>query len=222
MKLFGNTLKFLLAQRGLTAKEFAERINLSPTSFSKIVNGVTRPRQANLTRIIQELCETSEEEEQLLKAYAQIEEGLQEESGQLNKDEFDRIDETRVRRYLQAKSQSIAFRESVAKALTEADITFQGPYQNRDIICDFFIPGNPSIAIECKSNPTRDWDRTVTTVKLLTRNLESDTALVLIPDDSTLPHANEERVRESGGYVVKLSDLERKINLLRESKGKNE
>ena len=41
MKLFGNTVKFLLAQRGLTAKELAERVNLSETSVSKIVNGVT-------------------------------------------------------------------------------------------------------------------------------------------------------------------------------------
>jgi len=181
VKLFGNTLKFLLAQRGLTAKKFAERINLSPTSLSKIVNGVTRPRQANLTRIIQELCETSEEEQQLLSAYAQIEERLQEESGQLNKDEFNRIEEERVRRYLEAKSRSIAFREEVAAEIQKSGLVFKGPYQDADIICDFFIPGPPSIAIECKSNPSRDWDRTITSSRLFRGELACDRVIVAVP-----------------------------------------
>jgi transcriptional regulator with XRE-family HTH domain len=222
MKSFGNTVKLLLMDRGLTAKELASRINLSETSVSLIVKDVTKPRQANLTRIIEELCETPEEQQLLISAYVRIEGDLSHEDAQVDQAVYDRAEEKRVHQYLQAKSQSVAFRESVAAALTEAGITFQGPHQNQDIICDFFIPGSPSIAIECKSNLTRDWDRTVTTVKLLTRKLEIDTALVLIPDTTKLPLANEERVRKSGGYVVKLPDLERKINLLRKFKGKYE
>jgi transcriptional regulator with XRE-family HTH domain len=222
MKTFGNTIKLLLMDRGMTAKELASRINLSETSMSLIVKGVTKPRQANLTRIIEELCESPEEQQQLISAYARVQDAVSDEEGQVDQVVYDRAEENRVHQYLQAKSQSIAFRESVAAALTAAGITFQGPHQNQDIICDFFIPGSPSIAIECKSNPTRDWDRTATTVKLVTRNLEIDTALVLIPDTIKLPLADEERVHKSGGHVVKLSDLERKINLLRKSKGKYE
>jgi transcriptional regulator with XRE-family HTH domain len=222
MKTFGNTIKLLLMDRGMTAKELASRINLSETSMSLIVKGVTKPRQANLTRIIEELCEAPEEQQQLISAYARIQDDLNDEEPQVDQAVYDQAEENRVNRYLQAKSQSIAFRESVAAALTKAGITFQGPHQNRDIICDFFSPGSPSIAIECKANPSRDWDRTVTTVKLLTRNLEIDTALVLIPDDSKPLLADEDRVLSAGGRVVKVSDLKHQINLLRKPKGEYE
>ena len=181
MKLFGNTVKFLLAQRGLTAKELSERVNLSETSVSKIVKGVSKPRQANLTRIIQELAVTPEEEQQLLSAYGQIEDRVADDSVQHNEQVFDKLEEERVRRYLQAKSQSITFRESVAEALTATGAQFQGPRQNRNIICDFFIPGIPSIAIECKSNPTRDWDRTITSARLFREELPCDRVIVVTP-----------------------------------------
>lgn len=116
MKSFGNTIKLLLMDRGITAKEFAGRINLSETSLSKIVQGVLKPRQANLTRIIEELCETPEEQQQLIAAYARIQDTLSDEEGQIDQAVYDRVEEDRVRRYLQAKSRSIAFRESVARA----------------------------------------------------------------------------------------------------------
>ena len=222
MKTFGNTIKLILMDRGRTAKELASRINLSETSMSLIVKGVTKPRQANLSRIIEELCETTEEQQQLISGYERIQDDLNDEEPQVDQAVYDQAEENRVNRYLQAKSQSIAFRESVAAALTKAGITFQGPHQNRDIICDFFIPGSPSIAIECKANPSRDWDRTVTTVKLLIRNLEIDTALVLIPDDSKPLLADEDRVLSAGGRVVKVSALKHQINLLRKPKGEYE
>ena len=208
MRLFGNTVKFLLAQRGLTAKELAERVNLSETSVSKIVKGVTKPRQANLTRIIQELCATQEEEQQLLAAYGHIEDVLAEDSKQLSAETFDQIEESRVRRYLQAKSQSIAFRESVAATLTEAGVSFQGPHQNEDIICDFFIPGTPSTAIECKSNPTRDWDRTITSARLFRVALPCDRVLVAAPYDArALDGKLQQRLKQSEIQIVHFSKL---------------
>ena len=79
MKTFGNTIKLLLMDRGMTAKELASRINLSETSMSLIVKGVTKPRQANLSRIIEELCETPEEQQQLISAYARIQDDLNDE-----------------------------------------------------------------------------------------------------------------------------------------------
>jgi transcriptional regulator with XRE-family HTH domain len=207
MKLFGNTVKFLLAQRGLTAKEFAERVNLSETSVSKIVKGVSKPRQANLTRIIQELAVTPEEEQQLLSAYDQIEARLADDSVQVNEQMFDKLEEDRVRRYLQAKSQSIAFRESVAAALTEAGVQFQGPRQNQSIVCDFFIPGTPSIALECKSNPTRDWDRTITSARLLRIELPCDQVVVAVPSIEDISKAVQDRLKSADVELVAVDEL---------------
>lgn len=207
MSLFGNTTKFLIAKRGMTAKELAVRINISETSLSKIVKGLTKPRQANLTRIIQELCETPAEQQQLLAAYGQVEDVLPEDSKQLNSEVFKQLEEARVRRYLQAKSQSIAFRESVATALTDAGVAFQGPHQNQDIICDFFIPGSPSVAVECKSNPTRDWDRTITSARLFLSELPCDEVLVAVPSLEAISKNDQKRVRAASVEIIPLSKL---------------
>jgi len=212
MKLFGNTMKFLLAQRGLTSKEFADRINLSPTSLSKIVNGLTKPRQANLTRIIQELCETPEEEQQLLSAYAQIEEQLAEETGQVNEERFQRIEEDRVRRYLQVKSRSIAFREEISGILHESGRPFQGPQQTNDIICDFFLPGPPRIAIECKANPNRDWDRTITSIRLFLEDLPADSVVIVVPKDEEIPKKDASRTEKAGGQIVLPQNLKEMLS----------
>lgn len=211
MKLFGNTVKFLLAQRGLTAKEFAERVNLSETSISKIVKGVSKPRQANLTRIIQELAVTTEEEQQLLSAYDQIAEKLTDALEQGDAQVFDKLEEDRVRRYLQAKSQSIAFRESVAEAMTVAGIQFQGPHQNRDLVCDFFIAGPPSLAIECKSNPTRDWDRTITSARLFREELPCDQVVVVVPSVAEISKANQRRMKAATIQLLSLDRLTSKL-----------
>jgi transcriptional regulator with XRE-family HTH domain len=202
MKSFGNTIKLLLMDRGITAKEFAGRINLSETSLSKIVQGVSKPRQANLTRIIEELCETPEEQQQLIAAYARIQDALSDEAAQLDQAVYDRVEEDRVRSYLQAKSQSIAFRESVAAELTDAGINFQGPHQNQDIICDFFIPGTPSIAIECKSNPSRDWDRTITSARLLRQELPCDQVFVVVPALEAISKTDQKRLNAAAILLV--------------------
>ena len=211
MKLFGNTVKFLLAQRGLTSKEFADRINLSPTSLSKIVNGLTKPRQANLTRIIEELCETPEEEQQLLSAYAHIEEQLTEEPGQASGERFQKMEGERVRRYLQVKAQSIAFREQVAEVLRKSGQAFQGPHQNEDIICDFFIPGPPSVAIECKANPNRDWDRTITSATLFRAELPCERVIITVPTQSKINPAARKRAKSASTEIIPISKLASKL-----------
>lgn len=207
MSLFGNTTKFLIAKRGMTAKELAVRINISETSLSKIVKGLTKPRQANLTRIIQELCETPAEQQQLLAAYGQVEDVLPEDSKQLNSEVFKQLEEARVRRYLQAKSQSIAFRESVATALADAGVAFQGPHQNQDIICDFFVSGAQSIAIECKSNPSRDWSRTITSAQLFREELPCDEVLVAVPSLDAISDEDRKRVQAASVQIVSLPQL---------------
>ena len=197
--------------RGMTAKEFAGRINLSETSLSKIVKGGTKPRQANLTRIIEELCETPEEQQQLIAAYARIQDTLRDESAQVDQDVYDRVEEGRVRRYLQAKSQSIAFREQVAEMLSESGVPFQGPHQNEEIICDFFIPGPPRIAIECKSNPRRDWSRTLTSANLFRSELPCERVLIAVPDLKDVSSDDQERAKWVSAEIIPINKLASKL-----------
>lgn len=207
MKLFGNTVKFLLAQRRLTGKELAKRVNLSETSVSKIVNGVTKPRQANLTRIMQELCETPEEEQQLISAYFQIQDTLKNEQRQADSAAFERLENGRARRYLRVKSQNVAFRRVVAVALDQADISFQGLHQNKEVICDFFIPGTPSIAIDCKSDPTHDWDRTIASARLFLTELPCDQVAIVVPSLEAISNIEQKCVRAADLHLIELSKI---------------
>lgn len=209
MKSFGNTIKLLLLERGKTAKEFAGRVNLSETSLSLIVKGVTKPRQANLTRIIEALCETPEEQQQLITAYARIQDVVGDEEPQIDQDVYDQVEERRVRRYLEAKSQSIAFRESVALLLAESGVEFQGPHQNQGIICDFFISGSPRIAIECKSNPIRGWDRTITSARLLREEMPCDQVIIVVPVIEAISNADQKRVKAADVKLVSIDNLQR-------------
>lgn len=207
MTLLGNRIKFLLAQRKLTAKELAHRVNLSETSISKLVNGITKPRQANFTRIIQELCEKPEEVQQLLAAYAQIDEELEDEQQQMDPEVYQRLEEDRVRSYLQAKSQSIAFREQVAVDLQQSGVTFLGPHQHQEIICDFFVPGPPSIAIECKANPNRDWDRTLTSAQLFRAELPCDEVVLVVPSLAKISSDDQARLARADVQLVPQPNL---------------
>lgn len=206
MKSLGVVIRKLLSKRGYTSKELSRRVNLSETSVSKIVQGLTKPRQGNLTRIIQELCRTPEEEQQIISAYARIENDFEDEQAQRNQAIFDKIEVERVRRYLRAKSQSIAFREQVAATLNKAGIAYESPYSNSDIISDFLIPGPPRIAIECKANPNRDWDRTETAAQLFLSELPCDYVIVTVPDSDQVP---ERRVSEID--VVHINELTRSL-----------
>lgn len=185
MKNLGSTIKSLISKRGITGKELAQRVNLSETSLSKIVQGVTKPRQANFTRIIEELCQSQEEEQLLITAYSLVEDGIEDETAQLDPETYQKVEEERVRRYLQAKARSIAFREQVATVLTDDLIPFESPYSNSDIICDFFINRPARIAIECKANVKRDWDRTKTSARLLRNELPCSLVLVVVPDSES-------------------------------------
>ena len=206
MKSLGIIIKALISKRGITAKELSRSVNLSETSLSKIVQGVSKPRQANLTRIIQELCKSPEEEQQIISAYARIEDHLDDEQFQRDQATFNKIEEERVRRYLQAKSQSIAFREEVAATLDKAGIPYDSPFSNADVICDFLIPGPQRIAIECKSNPTRDWHRTNTSARIILEDLPCNQVIVVVPTLNAIPDRTSPNIT-----VVQVSELANKL-----------
>ncbi len=125
MNPLGNIIKSLLDQRGLTAKKRSKRINLSETSLSEIVQGITKSRKANLTPVAEELCKTAEKERKIISTYAAIESALAEEQPQLDPIACKKAKEPRVRRYPLAKAQSIAFRDRTAAAFEEAGISYQ-------------------------------------------------------------------------------------------------
>jgi hypothetical protein len=120
---------------------------------------------------------------------------------------YQRLEEERVRRYLQAKSQSIAFREQVAADLQQSGVTFLGPHQHQEIICDFFVPGPPSIALECKANPHRDWDRTLTSAQLFRAELPCDQVVVVVPSLAKISSDDQARLAKANVQLVPQANL---------------
>ena len=205
------TIRELIERRGMTQKALAKRIGISESSISVILNGRARPRQITITRLMQHLCTTPQEEQMLIAAYDLSEAAdlpLRPTSPErpIGEDELDR-----VRRYMEVKAMSVAFAEDVEKILRDAGCTFEHPYRQDPFICDFYLPGPPRIALDCKFNVNRDWDRTVATVKLMFENLPVDQVLIVVPYENEISLAAVSDIAGHGGVIVKVSDLKAEI-----------
>ncbi len=175
----GDTIRSLLAKRQMKACELAKKIEISATSISKIMNGVSRPRQNSFTRMCEALCETKEEERRLVSAFAGTE-LLEEEPDQalpsLNKE----ILRLRTEQFLERKTQSIQFKRSVARELDKAGITYQQDYCEGPYSTDFLIEKDGKrIALECKSNVGRDYEKTVAQAELICEKFQCQTCVVV-------------------------------------------
>ena len=163
----GDTIRSLLKKREMKAFELGEKIGLSPTSISKIMNGATRPRQNNFTRMCQELCETKEEEQRLVAAFAGAE-LLEEEPDQALPSAEKEILRLRAEQFLERKTQSIQFKRSVARELDKAGIVYQQDYCEGIYSTDFLIEKDGKrIAVECKANIERDIKKTIAQAELI-------------------------------------------------------
>ena len=177
--ILGDTIRSLLAKRQMKACELAKKIEISATSISKIMNGVSRPRQNSFTRMCEALCETKEEERRLVSAFAGTE-LLEEEPDQalpsLNKE----ILRLRTEQFLERKTQSIQFKRSVARELDKAGITYQQDYCEGPYSTDFLIEKDGKrIALECKSNVGRDYEKTVAQAELICEKFQCQTCVVV-------------------------------------------
>lgn len=209
--ILGETIHALMKQRGLKAFELGEKIALSPTSISKIVNGVTRPRQNTFTRMCQVLCETKEEERRLVAAFAGTElldEELDEATSASNKE----ILRLRAEQFIERKTQAIAFKRSVARELDKIGVDYEADYYEGIYSTDFMIQkeGQPSrrLALECKANVGRDVERSIATCEVIQENLRCEVIVVVPFVDSVCGEA-----RKNGMKVSALSELAELISI---------
>ena len=202
LNILGDTIRMLLRERGLKAFELGEKIDLSPTSVSKIVNGVTRPRQNTFTRMCQVLCETKDEERRLVSAYAGteiLEEEVDEASASSNKE----ILRLRAEQFIERKTQAIAFKRSVARELDKVGVDYEADYYEGIYSTDFLIQKKGKrLAIECKANIGRDVERSIATCEIIQENLKCD-VIVIVP----FVDAVCENAQNKGLQVSSLSEL---------------
>lgn len=182
MNYFGDAVRQLMEQRGLTGLQLAEAVGITPTSVSRIVNGQSRPRQVTLSRLMSCLCQTLAEQQALLRALSGLE-ALPEEQV-VSDEENARQNEERVKRFLEVKTESILFRRSVAKAFDKAGIPYQLDYCKATYSTDFLVDtGNKRIAVECRFNVQRDFERAILTAKILRQQLGCDMVITVTPYD---------------------------------------
>ena len=202
-------IRELIERRGMTQKALAKRIGMSESSLSLIFNGRARPRQITVTRLMQHLCTNVQEEQMLIAAYDQAE--AAELPIRPAAPERPIGEDDRVRRYMEVKSMSVAFQQDVEKILRQGGFAFQHPYRQDPFICDFYLPGPPRIALDCKFNVNRDWDRSVASVKLMYEHLPVDEVLVVVPYENEISLAAVADISDQGGVIIKVSDLKSEI-----------
>lgn len=210
----GEILRDIVDDRGLMQKALAAKINITEASLSNILNGKARPRQLTLTRLIDQLQTTPEELQRILAAYNHAEMADLPERPASPEQPIPQDEIERVKRYMEVKSMSVTFQDDVEKELYRTGLYFERAHRQENIICDFLLPGPPRIAVDCKYNLGRDWDRTVTSVKLLKEYLKPEVVLIVVPyeNDTTLLEAD--RITEQGGKIVSVGDLDVTLRLL--------
>jgi len=201
-----------MERREMTGLVLAEKISISPTSVSRILNGVSRPRQGTLTKLIKALCSNPEEQQLVLSGYSGRPDVVGDEPavtasvGTLSAAELDR-----VARYLELKTLSIDFRESVARILNEAGVGFESYARNGNVVTDFLVSHPLRTAIECKFNVNRDWEREAYTATLLRENLPCNRIIVVIPYHNAQSQSYAVKLAQNGDAVVVAADLVRTL-----------
>ena len=212
MNSFGDAVRQLMEAKKVSGLKLAESIGITPTSVSRILNGQSRPRQLTLTRIMKRLCENAEEEQLLVRAYTGLLDGIPDEPEAaprpIPQDEVER-----VTRYLEVKSMSVAFRSDVEAVLKEAGLGYDKDYRNDPFICDFMLDlHGRRVAIDCKYNVNRDWDRTYATVKLLREQLPCDEVTIAIPYENELARKARNEIESVGGRIIDVKELQNHLS----------
>ena len=181
----GPVMKRLLKARSMKAYELGEQIGLSPTSISKIMNGISRPRQNTFTRMCQALCASKHDEYQLVQAFTGAETLEEEQEAAHHRPQSEPEQEIlrlRAEQFLERKTQSIQFKRSVARELDKAGIAYQQDYCQGPYSTDFLIEHNGQrIALECKANVGRDLEKTIAMTELLKEGLRCVRVLIVVP-----------------------------------------
>lgn len=170
-----------MGRRKLTGAQLAEDIGLSATSVSRIITGHSKPKQVTLTRLMKRLCASSEDEQMLLRAFSGLQIPTKEEP--VPDDPRNAIEEReRVERWLEARTQAITFKDAVARELDKAGITYRRDVCEGIASADFLIDQESRrVAVECKFNVSRDFEKTLGIARLLRELLRCDMVIIAVP-----------------------------------------
>ena len=177
----GEIIRLLMGRRELTGVQLAAEIGLSATSVSRILTGHSKPKQVTLTRLMKRLCATPQEEQMVLRAFTGSSDRIAEELPALDPLN-DVAERERVERWLEARTQAITFKDAVARELEKAGIAYRRDVCDGIASADFLIEqGEVAIAIECKFNVGRDFDKTVGVARLLRELMRCDLVIITVP-----------------------------------------
>jgi len=85
----------------------------------------------------------------------------------------------RAEQFLERKTQAIAFKRSVARELDKLGIRYTQDYCEGIYSTDFLIEKNGKrIALECKANLERDFEKAIAISELLRQNIKCQTLIV--------------------------------------------
>lgn len=181
MNALGEAIRTLMSRRGLTGAQLGEEIGLSATSVSRIIQGHAKPKQVTLSRLMKRLCVSPEDEQLILRAFTGVAVPAVEEP--VSDDPKNTAAEReRVERWLEARTQAITFKNAVARELEKAGITYRRDACDGIASADFLIDvRGKRIAIECKFNVSRDFDKTVGVARLLRELMRCDFVIITVP-----------------------------------------
>jgi transcriptional regulator with XRE-family HTH domain len=192
--------------------QLAEQVGISPTSISKIINGVTRPRQSTLTRMIQTLCRDQSEQQLLLRAFTGAELFDQAAATKPNNPTEQELQRLRAEQFLERRTQAIQFKSSVARELDKAGIAYQQDYCQGPYSTDFLIEKDGQrIALECKADAGREMKHTMAMASIVKEMFECRVIVITLflsqPEDLCI---NKYMIE-----VVPLSTIKHDINVHR-------
>jgi hypothetical protein len=171
-----------MARRQLNGVQLSEDIGISETALSRIVQGHSKPKQVTLTRLMKRLCTSTHEEQMILRAFTgRLAEALGEEA--VATDPRNPAEEReRVERWLEARTQAITFKNAVGRELDKAGVAYRRDVCEGIASVDFLIErSGKRIAVECKFNVARDFEKTVGIADRLHELLRCDSIVIVVP-----------------------------------------
>lgn len=201
MNELGIVIKKLIRSQGLTGQEVASQIGITPPNLSQIINGHAKPRQGTFTNLCKVLGNDKKDEKLLVDAFLRVKEGTTE-ADSIDPETYQQAEVERAERFLEVKSQSIAFKRSVARELDTGGVSYQQDYCEGIYVTDFLVEQNGKrIALECKFNLQRDFEKTATITTILKEHLKCEQAYIVVPFLETNPNSP----KQAG--VLELRDL---------------
>lgn len=171
-----------MSRRQLTGAQLGQDIGLSGTSVSRILQGHAKPKQVTLTRLMKRLCTSPEDEQMILRAFTGIGTPPSEEPVIAEDPRNTAEERERIERWLEARTQAITFKDAVARELDKAGISYRRDVCDGIASADFLIERDGKrIAIECKFNVSRDFDKTIGIARILRQLMRCDQVIIAVP-----------------------------------------